>query len=364
MRVAFVIKALAPPGGGAERVLASLASGLACRNHEVAVVTSDPAGASAYYELDPKVELLQLGIGDVTKSSGALEFLARIRKLRSTLTELRPDVVIAFMHPSYIPTGIALLGTSIPVVASEHTTGAHYRGRLAQRTALQLTPLICKQISVVSEQVRQTFGWWLKRKMLVIPNPVIVPETAPSARGWSDNRKIILSVGRLGPEKRHSLLISAFAAIARSFPDWKLRIVGDGEMRSALEAQISELGLTEDVELTGMQSDVEKEYENADLFVVPSKYESFGMALAEALLAKLPAIGFADCPGVNCMIRDGENGRLVTGSGKAEALASAMEEMMRNDSLRSELSNAPRDWLISQFGLETVLNTWEAEVLT
>jgi len=156
------------------------------------------------------------------------------------------------------------------------------------------------------------------------------------------------------------VLISAFGSIAAHFPNWTLRIVGEGELRGALEVQIKSLGLKGKVELAGAQSNVDAEFVAANLFVVSSLFESFGLATAEALLHGLPAIGFADCSGINELIRDRENGRLVTGSDRVSALADVLAELMRNPSERQRLSNSSREWIQDKYGISGVLDRWES----
>lgn len=360
MKILLAIKALGNPGGGAERVLAQIASGLADRGHDVTVISSDAAGVSPFYPVSDKVRLLRLGIGNVAGSSGAIDLCKRMLAFRRVILDLSPDGVVGFMHPTYLPVGLALLGSSIPVIASEHTSPEHYRGRPTQRLLLQLTPLICKRILVVAEQIRQSFGWWLRRKMVVLPNPVTVQPTSRLESPGSGNRKILLSVGRLGPEKGHAILLTAFSSITERFPEWTLRIVGDGELRPALEYQIESLGLIGKVELVGAKSDVNTEYAAADMFVLPSSYESFGLATAEALLAGMPAIGFADCPGTNTLIRDGENGRLVDGRDRTGALAEVLAELMGNPNERQRLADSSREWIRHSFGINEVLDRWES----
>ena len=127
-----------------------------------------------------------------------------------------------------------------------------------------------------------------------------------------------------------------------------------------LQEMIDTLGLGSRVELAGATSRIEAEYAAADLFVLPSSYESFGLATAEALLHGLPAVGFADCPGTNELIRDGENGQLVHGPDRKAALATVLADLMRNPAKRARLSGSSRQWILDQYGIEGVLDQWES----
>jgi len=211
-------------------------------------------------------------------------------------------------------------------------------------------------MTVNSEAIRGGFPTPWARKMLVIPNPVEPAKELADPIGGTE--KLLLSVGGLRKEKDHSTLIAAFAKIAPRYPDWRLRLVGDGACRDALERQISLLGMDTRVSLVGALKDVEGEYSRAQLFVLPSLYESFPNCLAEALAHGLPAIGFADCPGTNQLIVPGINGALAEGVDRVESLASAMGALMKSSRRRASLGiAAPAS--VKGYSLPAIADLWE-----
>lgn len=362
LNIIFSIKALSNQGGGAERVLIDVASGLVRRGHTITIISNDPEGQASYYPMNDAIQRISLDIGNVAGKSSLDDVLRRIIRFRRTVARIRPDVVVAFMHSTYLPMGGALIGTGIPMIASEHISPEHYQNRWLERILLQLTPLIAAKITVVTNQILLSFGWWLRRRMTVIPNPVSSGTIGKKSRDLDTDlrcRRILLSVGRLAPQKNQQCLIAAFSQVSIKFPNWKLRIVGEGELREALEAQVLDLGLSESVELPGAVSDVSQEYRKADLFVLPSTYESFGLATAEALLHGLPAVGFADCPGTNTLIRHNENGILVDGANRVDALVTVLIDLMGNSQELQRLAGASTEWLESQFDISSVLDCWE-----
>jgi glycosyltransferase involved in cell wall biosynthesis len=265
------------------------------------------------------------------------------------------------MHSSFIPAGIALLGSQIPMIASEHAPPVHYKNHKIQNLLLNITPLISNKIIVVSEQILTSYRWWLRKNMQVIFNPVTIDfvKFENHSKDITSTKKIILSVGRLGPEKNHSCLISAFAIVSPFFLNWHLRIVGDGILRKNLENQIITLGLQNKITLTGSLSDISAEYLNADLFVTTSLYESFGLATVEALLHGLPAVGFSDCQGTNLMIIHQVNGILVSGKDRILSLANVLQDLMGNEILLNRLSNASIDSISKIYNIDSVLDSWE-----
>jgi glycosyltransferase involved in cell wall biosynthesis len=359
MELFFAIKSLVNISGGAERVLADVTSGLSERGYRVSVITYDPPFARPFYSLHPSIKLINLGIGKSAKRATLRETLQRVVGIRRVIVQSNPDVVVGFMHSMFIPLGIALAGTNIPLIASEHIVFEHYKDRTIEYLLLQLTPYLTKKTAVISEKVLNGFKPHLRKHMTVIPNPVYMPvEKRADVVGSNLIRKTILSIGRLSPQKDHKTLIAAYATLAENFPEWVLRIVGDGELRSELNAQIKMLKLQDRIELVGITQNVSEEYLRAQIFVMPSLYESFGLATAEASAHGLPVIGFADCPGTNELIKHDKNGILVQGSNRMECLAMGLRRMMDAPDLRQLLGNAGPN-SVAEFSKEKVCDRWE-----
>ncbi len=120
LKICFCIKGMNNPGGGAERVLAEVASSLAARGHDVSLLSFDRPNGELFFPLDPRIRRIELGIGSTVERTNLSTTVKRIAAMRRTLKQETPDVAIGFMHSTYIPLGIALLGTGIPLIASEH----------------------------------------------------------------------------------------------------------------------------------------------------------------------------------------------------------------------------------------------------
>jgi glycosyltransferase involved in cell wall biosynthesis len=358
MKLLFVIKSLAVRGGGAERVLADLSAELARRGHEVTVATFDRPDESPFYTFDPAVKLLRLGIGDASGRSRVGDVVRRVRALGSLLCEMGPDAAVGFMHSAYVPLAVGARSSVVPVIGSEHTVYGHYRTRLLDRIALRVVARRLAAVTATSPSMSEGFPPAFRRGVRVIPNPVAMSGVC---RAGADETgpKTLLAVGRLEPEKDHATLVAAFATAAPRFPDWRLRIVGEGSLRQPLQRQIDRSGLADRIELAAATSNIAEEYAAAQAFAMPSRYESFGLACAEALAAGLPAIGFADCPGTNAVIQPGINGILVEGSDRVAALADGLSQLMESAGLRLRLgAAAPAS--VAAFDLAAVVSSWEA----
>ena len=186
--------------------------------------------------------------------------------------------------------------------------------------------------------------------------PLDKPIVEPQA--WvSPYRKLLLAVGRLGPEKGFDLLLDAFASMVKDFPDWDLVILGKGPEREALEAKRTVLGLEGRVFMPGRAGNVGAWYERADLYVMTSRYEGFPNTLAEALAHGLPAVSI-DCEtGPRDILRHEIDGLLVPQDDHV-ALVESLLKMMKDESLRHYYATRAVE-VRDRFAVERVAEMWE-----
>lgn len=363
MRLLFAIKGLYRAAGGAERVICDVCSFLTDQSgHSVSLLTFDSPGSPPFYPISPKVRLLQLGLGDPLVPTSPPQLLRRMAVLRRVLKDESPDVAVAFMHSMFIPMAFALAGLKIPLVASEHTTMTHYRNlRIEFALFLAAAPFM-KQITVLSEQVAQHYPYSIRRKMVPVTNPISpVFQNIP---GWqcAEDSKRILAVGSFSHSKDHATLIRAFASLAQDFPDWNLRILGDGPLRSSLENEVVRLKLDGRVFLPGVVADVGKEMADSSVFALASRYESFGLVFAEAMACGKPSVAFADCQGASEVIEDGKTGLLVSGAHREDVFADGLRRLMANKEERDRMGNYAQRRVFERFSIDLVCAKWE-EVL-
>ncbi|MCB5177998.1 glycosyltransferase family 4 protein [Streptomyces antimicrobicus] len=172
--------------------------------------------------------------------------------------------------------------------------------------------------------------------VVAIPNSVPEPEVRPAT---DEDRKIIVAAGRMHRVKRYDLLLRAFAQLAGDFPDWHLRIYGDGGEAGRLRTLVHDLGVAGQVLLMGGFSPIESEWAKGSIAAVTSSAESFGMTLVEAMRCGLPVVS-TDCPvGPREIVRHGEDGLLVT-NGDADAVAAGLRALMADPGLRRRMAHA------------------------
>jgi glycosyltransferase involved in cell wall biosynthesis len=168
----------------------------------------------------------------------------------------------------------------------------------------------------------------------------------------------LLSVARLEPQKNLAALIEAFAALAPHFPDWQLRIVGEGSLRTELQQLTDRHGIRPRVGFAGAIDDIDAEYAAAHLFCLASRWEGFPNAMAEAMAHGLPVIGFDGCPGVNALVAPGVDGLLAPGNGDVTSLTDALRRLMNDARSRQSMGqNAAR--IANRFDATEITLQWE-----
>lgn len=359
MNIVFVISSLS--AGGAERVLVNLAGALYRRGAQVTVVTLGGTQAD-FYTLEEGVGRVALGVSG--SSRGTAEAVRnnarRVVALRRTIRKLRPDAVISFMDRTNVLVLAACVGLRIPVIVSERCDPRMFPiGWGWDRMRRLLYPRAAAVVSV-SEGVNRYFTWVPENKRRVIYNPVAnlspLPAEVPTLKLDEDKRHL-MAMGRLIYQKGFDLLVTSFSRLAAEFPRWRLVIVGDGEKRQEIAAQVAHLGLAGRVILTGRLQNPFPVLAQGDLFVLSSRFEGFPNVLLEAMACGLPVVSF-DCPsGPSEIIRDGVDGILVP-PGDVDALTVALGRLMGDPDERARLAARAKE-VTERFGIEKVVGQWE-----
>jgi GalNAc-alpha-(1->4)-GalNAc-alpha-(1->3)-diNAcBac-PP-undecaprenol alpha-1,4-N-acetyl-D-galactosaminyltransferase len=169
---------------------------------------------------------------------------------------------------------------------------------------------------------------------------------------------VVISVGRLHPIKGLPSLLRAWQQSTARHRGWRLRIVGEGPQRGELEQLITELGVTDSVEMPGAVLDVAAEYRSARVFALPSKGEGFPNSLLEAMTFGCACIA-TTCPGgPSEMLNYGQAGILVPVDDVVE-LCGALERLT-SDSQRAAEDGAAAALRATDFDEATVLDLWES----
>ncbi len=247
---------------------------------------------------------------------------------------------------------------NIPYIVTEHST-AFARNEIKNKKLLERAKSVYENSKAVfavskpfSELLNNMFGI---TKVQPLPN-VLDPylENLPIERKQSDSDFIFINIAELHPKKDHALLIKAFKGVLKEYPDTKLWIGGDGELKEELKSLVAELGLEHSVKMLGPlnRQQVYECISQADCFVLSSKFETFGVVVIESMLFGKPVI-VTRCGGPETLVDD-KTGIIVEKEDEM-ALTNAMKQMVKNHTRYD--NNYIRAQVIDKFGRKQFLQT-------
>jgi glycosyltransferase involved in cell wall biosynthesis len=291
--------------------------------------------------------------------------------LAAVFRRSRPHVVLSFEHYTNCVTilaahlaGVQRVCVSERIVLSWWLTQLRY-ATLRRRLVRWLYPKASGLIAV-SEAVRQDliqrFGIPGER-IQVIPNPVdtsrlqMLAQVPVDDPWFQEAIPVILGAGRLAVQKDYPTLLRAFALV-RQHHVVRLAILGDGELRDALEQDVHRLGLDRDVAFLGFDPNPYRYLRRAAVFVLTSRYEGLPNVLLEAMTLGIPVIStHYNVPAPHEVIMDGENG-LVVPCGDVDRLAAAMTRLLTEPTLRDRLAHTASAQL-ARFQADRIVRAYE-----
>jgi glycosyltransferase involved in cell wall biosynthesis len=189
------------------------------------------------------------------------------------------------------------------------------------------------------------------------PLPVQMRVQVRTSLGWANDR-VIVSMGRLAPQKGFDVLISAIRLIKDRHKDrdLKLVIVGEGPLLGQLRGQVESLGMLDSVIFTGQVNEVVTYLQAADIFVLPSRFEGLSNALLEAMACGLPVIASRVSGNVD-VIQANFNGLLVEPD-SVDELATVIGRLVRDRALSVRLGTEARRTIQSHYSLEVVTDRY------
>jgi len=176
--------------------------------------------------------------------------------------------------------------------------------------------------------------------------------------GLNEHDMLCIFVARLAPIKGYQYLISAIPQVLKAVPTARFVLVGDGELREALEQQALDLGVTNNIIFTGLRDDVPELLAMSDLFVLSSINEGMGRVLVEAMAVGLPAVA-TRVGGVPDVVVDGGTGLLIPPR-DPDALAEATIALLKDEDMRRRMGEAGRDRVDPDFSLEEMVRKIES----
>ena len=364
MRLAIVCY---PTHGGSGAVASDLAIGMADAGHDVHVVSY--AVPFRLRRFHPGVRLHEVEIASYPLFRYPPYTLGLATKLAEVASEggfdiihahyAVPNAVSAFLAREIIGDGrtrvvTTLHGTDITLVGADKSFDR------VIRFALERSDAVTAVSNYLADRTQRDFAPHVPVE--VIPNFVDTELPAPgperSAReAWAPNgERILMHISNFRPVKRISDVVRVFAEVRRQLPA-KLVLVGEGPERLFAQQLVRELELSADVVFLGQQDDIRGPLVCADLLLLPSEQESFGLTALEAMVSRVPVIA-TTIGGLPEVVSDGESGRLFP-VGEVRGMAREAVRLLTDEPARQTMGQAGRTRAITHFAREVVLPRYE-----
>lgn len=353
--------------GGLEAHVAQLAGGLAARGLSVAAICLPRA------DLQPlRAALSECGVAVHvlgSRGSSPLGVMSRLVGLVGLLRQY-PGCIVHLHYGGYGGGELIQLAAALAharaVVRTEHVPPVPpitVRGRLL----VQLRDRFLAAIICVAEQNRLEHIRVLHRrpdKFVVIPNGIDLSRYAPKQSdpsvvqelGFELGTLLVCTVARLEERrKRIDLFVDMAAEVVQSMPTVRFVVVGEGGLRSELERQAANLGISDKIVFTGERQDIPRLLAATRVFVMPSTYEAGPLTVLEALAMGRPVVSTPVGIVPEALGGDGCGGRLVP-VGQIQPLVQATLDLLADEAAAQRLADVGRRRVVAQFSIETMLN--------
>ena len=356
-----------PTVGGSGTVAHELGLHLARRDHEVHFITQRLLVRAG--DLHDNVRFHEVDRTTLGLFEDAPNDLALAAKMAEVARENRLEVLHVHYAIPYAVTGFLaqrLVGDTAPaLVTTLHGTDITLIGQ--DRSFCELTRFGIESsdaVSAVSEFLRRTTEDELavQRPIEVIPNFVDVQAWAPPRAGRervayaAAGDRILLHTSNLRPVKRVADVVRIFERVNREVPS-VLLMIGEGPERALARTLAHRLGVGDRVRFLGQLESAPEVTALADVFLLPSELESFGLAALEAMACEVPVVG-SDAGGLPDLVRHAETGYLLP-VGDVEGMAARSIEILKDDERRREMGRAGRRRAAALFGADRVVSQYE-----
>lgn len=326
MKIVFAVGSLS--GGGAERVVAEIATEMAEKGHEVSVMLV--ASMENTYGVSEKVKIINCAHN--YKSYG---FFQRTKDIRRKIKEINPNAFVSFTVAVNIYSVLSCIGLPTRLILAERNDPRYDPKSKLFRIARKVLYPFADYYVFQTEGEQQFFSKKIQNRSIVIPNPVNpnLPEVYQGER----TKRFVAAV-RLAPQKNLKMAIDAFKMVAEKHEEFIFEIFGHGPLEMELKQYVVENELQGKVVFQGNSKQLYQDIADAYGFVMSSDYEGISNSMLEAMALGIPTIS-TDYPsgGARENIVNGYNGILVP-VGDTKRMAEAMELLIESPDLAKKIS--------------------------
>ena len=363
--------------GGLARIVIDKINWLVDKGYDITLCNIEALDVKPAYPIDPRVKLIR---GDIqTKPGGILTrakgVMGAVNRTKEVIRQEKPDIIIN-AHCPLVTWILPFVCRDIPKLVEIHQSRQGLEvfnrqfmspiARWGHRHAIKWIYSRYDRFVVLTNGDKEAWGC---KNCIVIPNFV---DLRYETQGYETltlrkNSKLntqnsrlkthqIIMLARLMPQKRIDLMIEVWAKLAKEFPEWSVKVLGEGMLRPQLEKNIRTLGLQESFLLPGEVKDVTDELEASDILCLTSEYEGFGIVLIEAMAKGIPVIAF-EYVGVHDIINDNVDGFIVP-FGDVDAYAQKLRQLMTGKELRERFATEALT-SVHKFDKDMVMKKWD-----
>ena len=344
--------------GGLERVLAVKTKVLAEDfGYEIHIITlNQKSKTNLFFPFSKKIIQHNIEV-----AGNPVHYLSKYSAgIKKVVSEVKPDTILVCddgLKAFFLP---RILGAKIPIIYERHVSklieiseNQSFIKSIFTKAKFYLMDVLAKDFTKFIVLTEGNKNEWKSKNVQVIPNPL---PFFPDEKSTLTNKKVI-AVGKQSYQKGFDRLLNAWALLGEEFQDWQLHIYGKLDENLGLEKLAEQLKIKDQVFFHAPEKKIEEKYAESSIFVLSSRYEGFGMVLIEAMSFGIPCVSF-DCNyGPSDIIRNNEDGFLVT-NGNEKVFAEKLQMLMMNEILRKEMGgNARRN--VERFLPENVLKMWD-----
>ena len=356
--------------GGTERVVSNLSNTFLENNNEICVISLygyDKKDQKLPFFMEKKIELYfleRMRYKELQSLQVSNIFLKLLREI------LRPAVrtINFFIKRRKLSEFKNIISNFKPDFILDNSYLSIFDNYLSNQKAIKVIHFnfnIYKHLKLKYENMILLSSKELDSYKTKYPNSnfYIIPNFLPNISNLNTNysQKCVVSIGRMdgSNQKGFLRLIDIWKLIQDSseFKDWKLHIVGDGELKEKIENKIRDLNLTNSIILKPFTKDVESEYLSASIYAMTSHFEGLPMVLIEAQSYALPTISFDIATGPSDIIEDDKSGYLIKDNDLNE-YANKLKTLMQDENLRAKMGAKSKEIVKSKFSKDVVMKQW------
>ncbi len=356
-----------PTYGGSGTVATELGRNLAGHGHQVHFITT-----ALPYRLSPfveniffhEVQVFNYPLFDYVPYSLSLASKMAQVALREDLDLLHVHYAVPHATSAYLAKNIIASQKKLPVITTLHGTDITLVGKdISYYDITRFSIEESDAVTAVSDYLKkQTLNRFkISKSIEVIPNFVDTKRFVPDAINHRDclckpDQKIIMHISNFRPVKRIQDIIEVFESVSQRI-DSCLVLVGSGPEKEKIQNLVEEKGLTEKVNFLGRQDDVSRLIPCADVYMLPSEHESFGLTALEAMSCGVPVIGTTGS-GMESFLGDDSAGFLYN-VGDVPAMIEGCIRILEDSELASEMGDKGRKRVIEHYNEDIIVSKYE-----